>query len=89
MRPENYYVYAVCVAGEYILTSGIPTKDAFATDAELEKTDRTYYAVNYETSEILGPFTQEGEVRVQLSDIFATSELAWIYTKDIVVSDGS
>jgi len=80
---ENYYVCAVCVADEYILTSGIPTKEEFATDAELVQTDRTYYAVNYETSEIFGPFAQEDELRTQLSDILANSEPEWIYTKDI------
>ena len=80
---ENYYVYAVCVADKYILTSGIPTKEEFATDAELVQTDRTYYAVNYETSEIFGPFAQEDELRTQLSDILANSEPEWIYTKDI------
>lgn len=80
---EKYYVFAVCVAGEYILTSGIQTEGRSATDDELMQEDRIYYAVNHKTGEILGPFVREDDLKAQLSDILKMSEIEWIYTDDI------
>lgn len=80
---EKYYVFAVCVADEYILTSGIQTEGRSATDDELMQEDRIYYAVNHETGEILGPFAGEDNLKAQLSDVLEMSEIEWIYTEDI------
>lgn len=84
---EKYYVFAVCVTDEYILTSGIQTAGRSATDEELMQEDRVYYAVNYETDEILGPFVQEDNLKAQLSDVLEMSEIQWIYTEDINSTD--
>ena len=80
---EKYYVFAVCVTDEYILTSGIQTEGRSATDDELMQEGRIYYAVNYENGEILGPFVREDDMKAQLLDVIEMSELEWIYTEDI------
>lgn len=78
---EKYYVFSVCVTGDYILTSGVPTEKDFATDQELTREARTYYAVNYETGEISGPFHQEKELMTLLNS--PEIELTWLYTRDL------
>lgn len=80
---EKYYVFAVCVADQYILTSGIQTEGRSATDDELMQEDRVYYAVNHETGEILGPFDCEDHLKAQLLDVLDMSEIKWIYTENM------
>ena len=80
---ENYYVTAFDIKGNYILVAGILTKDIIATDNELEQMFRLYYAINFNTDELIGPFDYEGDLKGKLGELGLSIDIKWIETASI------
>lgn len=53
---KNYFATKYCLVDPYICVEGVPTADAFITDAEKENRVVAYYVVDTESDSIEGPF---------------------------------
>lgn len=79
----NYFVTDFCVLDDYILTTGISTRNMIATAKELEQTFRQYYAVNHITNELFGPFNHVEELKEKIQEWGISKDLIWNDTRKI------
>lgn len=78
-----FFVTSYQLHKPYICVEGILTEGSFATEKELSEKKVTYYIVNYESNEIIGPFESYDEFFSQCESLAIKLNIHWNSTQDI------
>ncbi len=79
---DNYFLTAYQIADEYICAEGIPTKEEFASDEELESPVRNYYLVDTTNGDVVGPFMNHADLNSYCDTSGLTLSENWMQTKE-------